>query len=126
MVQSNESNWPNALKANNESDTKQKDKPSEVSSEESLGTKEPTTERPTTRGYTDSIETDDASKSSTEVDEDSSTLDNVSPKDDAESVKLSSSSSDDDSFKSAFRFLPDAFGEYIRVVYEMNKKEMSS
>lgn len=107
------------IKADNETTTK-----SDTSSEESYGNREPTTERSTTQGYRDSIESDNKSSiSSTEID--TSTLEQVSPKDDAESIKLIADGPNE-SIKSAFRFIPDLFGDYIRVVYEMNNKENAS
>lgn len=123
LIVSTTSGFLEQIKADNETTTKQNDK-ADLSSEESYGNKEPTTERSTTQGYKDSIESDSISSiSSTEVD--TSTLEQVSPKDDAESIKLIADGPNE-SIKSAFRFIPDLFGDYIRVVYEMNNKENAS
>lgn len=69
--------------------------PNDVDSDEKYGRKEPTTERSTTKGYSnDDIEDDLTNSAQSEFE--SSTVDGASPKDDAESIKVNSSGSDSD------------------------------
>lgn len=115
---------PNKLTANNETGTRQPDTVN-TSSEEINGNKEPTTERSTTRGYTDDTESDDLLKSSTEIVSDTIMFEQSSPKDDAEAIKLTEGY-DSGSLKRSFQFIPDVLGEYWRVYSELDKKELSS
>ncbi|XP_031623752.1 flocculation protein FLO11 [Contarinia nasturtii] len=93
--------------------------PNVVDSEEKYGNKEPTTERPTTKGYAnfDSEEGSAASSAKSEFDNSTGT----SPKDDAESIKLNSSSSDENTNEQYSSleepsFIPKSFQNYWRFI----------
>lgn len=96
------------------------------SSEEMYGKKEPTTQRSTTKGYTNNDESSESSTQSSEFNMSTSTVEGVSPKDDAESIKLSEDADGDDLSYSAsyeapsLQFIPDSFQEYMRAMSKMN------
>lgn len=98
--------------------------PNDVDSDEKYGQKEPTTERPTTKGYANIDESTEGSASSPAIEFDSSTVAGASPKDDAESIKYDSSSADDETYKSYAveepSFIPNSFSNYWRYVSKMN------
>lgn len=89
--------------------------PNDVESEEKYGRKEPTTERPTTRGYANIDAEESASSSPSEYD--GSTADNASPKDDAESIKMSSGSVDEETnvqYSLEGSQMPSSFVNYLK------------
>lgn len=99
--------------------------PNDLSSEEKDGRKEPTTERPTTKGYenTDDIQEDSASSAQSEFQ--SSIMEGASPKDDAESIKLNSGGGGDDNANESYSsyeapVIPESFQNYWRYVGQIN------
>lgn len=100
--------------------------PNDVDSEEKFGRKEPTTERPTTKGYTDVDDSEEGSASSAQSEFDSSSGDGVSPKDDAESIKLNASGGEDETKMKMYSFfeslaMPNSFLNHLRFVDKENK-----
>lgn len=93
----------------------------DVDSDEKFGRKEPTTERPTTKGYADDIEEGSASSAQSEFE--SSTVEGASPKDDAESIKNYSgvsNSNENESHAFEGRSIPNAFENYWRYLRQVN------
>lgn len=101
--------------------------PNDVSSEEKYGHKEPTTERPTTKGYASINDSEEGSASSAQTEFDSSTtaVGGASPKDDAESIKLNSGGGDDytdvnESYSFEGRSYSNSFDNHWRHLLEEN------
>lgn len=99
--------------------------PNDVSSEEKYGRKEPTTERPTTKGYP-SIESEEGSTStSSEQSEFDSMVDGI-PDDDVESIKKVHSGGDDseshESYSQGAPAVPNAFQNYFKFLETENEK----
>lgn len=93
--------------------------PNDVDSDEKYGKKEPTTERPTTKGYANIDSEEGSAASSAQSEFDNSTAAGSSPKDDAESIKLNSSSSSDENTNDQYSLeaptlLPNSFQNYFR------------
>lgn len=100
-----------------------------VDSDEIYGRKEPTTARSTTKGYAnvnDSDDSDDTSAPSSAQQLENSTTDGALPDDDAESIKFTSSASEDDDTNESYETrplkmdIPDSIQNYWRYVSKIN------